>query len=107
MNRLATAALCLSFLLASAAMAAASDQGRQVYEQTCATCHDSGLAGAPKFGDEEAWEERLEKGMETLVKHAIEGYQGESGMMPAKGGNPALSDAEVEAAVKYMAGQSH
>lgn len=68
MNRLFLFALCLTFLLATAATAAeSSDQGQQVYQKTCSACHDSGLAGAPKFGDEEAWEERLEKGMDTLV----------------------------------------
>jgi len=108
MNRLFLFALCLTFLLATAATAAeSSDQGQQVYQKTCSACHDSGLAGAPKFGDEEAWEERLEKGMDTLVMHAINGFQGDAGIMPAKGGNAALSDAEVEAAVRYMVGKSH
>lgn len=107
MNRTVLFALCLTFLLATSATAAESSaQGKQVYEKTCVACHGSGLAGAPKFGDEEAWEKRLEKGMDTLVNHAINGFQGDAGFMPAKGGNSALSNAEVEAAVRYMVGKS-
>ena len=77
-----------------------------MYENTCATCHAGGVAGAPKLGDQSAWKERLEKGIETLVKHSISGYQGDAGYMPPKGGNPSLSDAEVEAAARYMVDQS-
>ncbi|BCR04565.1 c-type cytochrome [Desulfuromonas versatilis] len=81
---------------------AASGGGEAIYSKSCAACHEAGIAGAPKTGDQSAWAARLEKGMEALVKNAINGYQGEAGMMPARGGNPALSDQEVEAAVHYM-----
>ncbi|BBI54884.1 hypothetical protein HORIV_73050 [Vreelandella olivaria] len=64
----------------------------------CSACHESGAAGAPIRGDEEAWAERTEQGFATLLDHAINGI----GAMPAKGGNPNLSDEEVEAAVAYM-----
>lgn len=87
--------------------AAAPKDGQAVYDSVCATCHDSGIAGAPKTGDVDAWRARIAQGNAVLEAHAIEGYQGESGFfMPAKGGNPALSDAEVAAAVAYLVEQS-
>lgn len=88
---------------------AATDEpksGKTVYESTCAACHSGALPGAPAIGKAEDWAPRIDKGMDTLYKHAIEGFQGEGGMMPAKGGNTALSDAEVKAAVDYMVEQS-
>ena len=80
--------------------------GDAVYGQVCKTCHDAGLAGAPKAGDKAAWTPRLAQGQPTLVKHAIAGYQGKGGVMPPKGGNADLTDAEVERAVVYMANQA-
>lgn len=82
--------------------AAAGGDGKRVYDSLCASCHAQGIAGAPKFGDQGAWAARLDKGLDMLVSNAINGYVGENGVMPAKGGNPALSDAEVRAAVEYM-----
>lgn len=76
--------------------------GEEVYNTVCTACHGLGVAGAPKFGDKAAWEARIAQGADTLVKHAIEGYQGKAGVMPAKGGNADLSDAEVKAAIEYM-----
>ena len=64
-------------------------------------CHTAGIAGAPKFGDKLAWAERIKQGPAVLHEHAIKGYQGKAGMMPAKGGSSA-SDDEVKAAVDYM-----
>jgi len=84
---------------------AAADEprsGQAVYENTCAACHGGTLPGAPALGDAEAWAPRIDQGMETVYKHAIEGFQGEGGMMPARGGNSNLSDDEVKAAVDYM-----
>ncbi len=72
----------------------------------CMACHGAGIAGAPRTGDIPAWEERMIAGMDTLINHAINGFQGEKGVMPAKGGNPSLSDGEVAAAVEYMVAQS-
>ncbi len=72
--------------------------GQSVYESSCSVCHAAGVAGAPKFGDAEAWTQRLEQGMETLYEHSINGFNA----MPAKGGNAALSDDDVKAAVDYM-----
>ncbi|MGQ0429217.1 MAG: c-type cytochrome [Gammaproteobacteria bacterium] len=80
--------------------------GKSVYESACITCHGSGLAGAPKFGDKGAWGPRAAAGSDTLYKHAIEGFQGSDGFMPAKGGRMDLSDDAVKAAVDYMVSQS-
>jgi cytochrome c len=76
--------------------------GSAIYSQSCSICHGSGIAGAPKFGDKMAWAPRIKQGVEQLNKHAIEGYSGKTGIMPAKGGNPSLTDAEVSAAILYM-----
>jgi cytochrome c5 len=80
--------------------------GEQVYGQVCKTCHDAGLAGAPKGGDKAAWTPRIAEGEKTLVAHAIAGFQGKSGVMPPKGGNTDLTDDEVHRAVVYLANQA-
>ena len=72
----------------------------------CAPCHTSGVAGAPKVGDNAAWQSRTEKGKAAVIENAIKGFQGSSGFMPAKGGNSALTDEEVSFAVMYMLEQS-
>lgn len=87
---------------AAAAPAAAAD-GKAVFESTCAGCHTSGAGGAPKLGDKADWAARVGQGKDTLYKHALEGFQGKAAMaMPAKGGNAALAEADVKAAVDYM-----
>ena len=80
--------------------------GEEVYNSLCTACHAAGVAGAPKMGDAGAWGARIAQGQATLFKHAIEGFTGKTGVMPAKGGNPALSDLEVERAVVFMANKS-
>lgn len=95
----------------SAAIAAAPAQtdaakGKSIYEATCAVCHGSGVAGAPKFADKAAWAPRIAQGADTLHNHAITGFQGKVGVMPPKGGNVSLSDADVIAAVDYMISQA-
>lgn len=79
-----------------------SDPGKATYGKICFSCHDMAIAGAPKFADKAAWESRLEKGTEMMVMNAINGIQGEAGIMPARGGLPNLSDDEVRASVMYM-----
>lgn len=77
--------------------------GQVVYEGQCRKCHDSGLAGAVKITKKEAWRTKLEtKGLETLFDHAINGYEGDDGEMPPRGGKKELTDEEVKAAVQYM-----
>lgn len=80
----------------------AAGSGKAVYEATCSVCHKAGVAGAPKFGDKAAWKDRIAKGKDTLYEHALKGFQGTVGFMPAKGGNTNLSDQEVKAAVDHM-----
>lgn len=83
-----------------------TQKGEKVFKQVCATCHEQGVAGAPKVGDKGAWQPRIDKGMDTLVKHSIEGFQGNQGVMPPKGGVQSLSDEDVSAAVAYMVERS-
>ncbi|GDY35711.1 hypothetical protein ACINB_16030 [Acidovorax sp. NB1] len=88
------------------AAAAENELGKSVFGKTCAMCHAAGVAGAPKPGDKADWGPRIAQGKDTLYKHAIEGFTGAKGMMPAKGGAANLSDADVKAAVDYMADKS-
>jgi cytochrome c5 len=90
----------------AAAAATPARDGQQVYQAGCVACHDAGIAGAPKLGDKGQWAKRIAKGPDALYASAVNGVQGSAGVMPAKGGNPALSDAEVRAAVDYMVGRS-
>lgn len=90
----------------AAAPAADAELGRSVYNKTCALCHAAGVAGAPKPGDKADWAPRIAQGNDTLYKHAIEGFQGPKGMMPARGGGASLSDEQVKAAVDHMVAQS-
>ncbi|MBM3392374.1 MAG: cytochrome c5 family protein [Betaproteobacteria bacterium] len=79
--------------------AAAADSGKKTYDAACGACHGSGAAGAPKLGDKAAWGPRLGAGVSGLTANAIKG----KGAMPPKGGNLSLSDADIKAAVEYMA----
>ncbi|MCE8017343.1 cytochrome c5 family protein [Halomonas sp. MCCC 1A17488] len=97
--------LCLQGEECGTAAAAASDSGgdgavdgEAIYGQVCMACHDSGAAGAPVRGEEDAWAERVDKGWDTLLDHAINGFNA----MPARGGNPNLSDEEVAAATAHL-----
>ncbi len=80
--------------------------GPQVYNEACLMCHGEGVGGAPINGDAVAWSARIALGNDTLYQHAIEGYTGEAGFMPAKGARMDLSDEEVRAAVDYMVDES-
>jgi cytochrome c5 len=76
--------------------------GEQAYQAICGTCHAAGIAGAPRFGDAAAWGPRIAKGTAVLYQHSVEGFHGEAGFMPPKGGRPDLSDESVHKAVDYM-----
>jgi cytochrome c5 len=76
--------------------------GEQIYRQTCAACHDSGAGGAPRIGDRKAWAPRIREGKRMMVRMSIKGIRG----MPPRGGNPALSDEDMERAVVYLLNQS-
>lgn len=88
------------------APAAENTAGKTVFGKTCAMCHAAGVAGAPKPGDKADWGPRIAQGKDTLYKHALEGFTGSKGMMPARGGAATLSDDDVKAAVDYMVAQS-
>ena len=81
---------------------AEGDLGKSVYDKACFICHATGVTGAPKPGDVNNWQPRIEKGLEVLYTNSIQGFQGSTGIMPPKGGNLLLSDEEVKAAVDYM-----
>jgi cytochrome c5 len=87
--------------LAGAGKPAAAD-GKSVYDKVCFACHQVSVAGSPKLGDKAAWAPRLKTGTDAMVQSVIKG----KGAMPPKAGNPSLSDAEIRAAVEFMASQS-
>lgn len=94
---------------AEAARSAAASQvayegtldGSVIYNNLCSACHGAGVAGAPKL-EKAAWAARVAQGTDTLVSHALNGFQGAAGVMPPRGGNPALSDEQVRATVTWM-----
>ena len=107
MKKLIPLAMIVILVLVTApAVFAEAASGQGVYMNFCAPCHASGIAGAPRVGDKPAWSERSAKDVDVVISNAINGYQGKSGFMPAKGGNSALTDEEVSAAVMYMLEQS-
>ncbi len=67
-----------------------------VYEGVCSACHANGTLGAPEFGDTAAWEERAEKGMDTLLDHSVNGFN----QMPPQGAS--ASEDEIQRAIEYM-----
>jgi cytochrome c5 len=72
--------------------------GEEVFKAQCTTCHSTGVAGAPKFGDKAAWAPRIAKGFDALVQSALHGKNA----MPAQGGGD-FDDIEVARGVAYMA----
>ena len=104
----ATGAAAQQAAAAAAAASAASQvayggttDGSVIYNNLCAGCHKSGAGGAPMLVAS-AWGARIAQGADTLHKHAIDGFTGAAGVMPAKGGNPALTDEQVIATVDWM-----
>ncbi len=84
--------------VAAVAPAAQAKSGKAIYDTACMACHATGAAGAPKLGDKAAWATRIKTGMDALYASSIKG----KGAMPPKGGNTALADADVKAAVDYL-----
>ncbi len=80
--------------------------GTQVYEQVCSACHGLGIAGAPKAGDAAAWGPRIAKGKTVLYDHALHGFTGQAGTMPAKGNRLDIPDALIEEGVDHMMGMA-
>jgi cytochrome c5 len=85
--------------VAAVATAKAEKTGEEVYKSVCASCHTSGALNAPKLGDNAAWAKLIPEGHAALTKQAIAGIR----QMPARGGNPALTDIEMSRAVAYLA----
>ncbi len=83
---------------AASAKTADAGAGKKTFDTVCTACHTAGVAGAPKFGDKGAWAPRVAQGKDKLYQSALHGKNA----MPAKGGNPAIPDADVKAAVDYM-----
>ena len=81
---------------------AGAQSGKQIWEGTCSACHATGALGAPKIGNKADWAPHLAKGLTVLEQHALHGFL----QMPAKGGNPSLTDAQVIKALEYMISQS-
>jgi cytochrome c5 len=76
--------------------------GKEVVDTMCFTCHGSGANGAPKIGDKKAWSKRASRGLTGLTQNALKGIR----QMPPHGGNPYLTDLEIERAITYMVNQS-
>jgi cytochrome c5 len=85
------------------ALAATGERtGKEVVESACIACHSTGVNGAPKIGDAKAWSKRASQGLTSLTENALKGIR----QMPAHGGNPGLTDFEIERAITYMVNQS-
>ncbi len=84
--------------VASSATSGNSAKGKALYDSACTACHSAGAAGAPKFGDKVAWAPLAKEGVKHLVETVIKGQ----GAMPAKGGRPDATEADITAAVEYM-----
>nr|WP_283161376.1 c-type cytochrome [Xanthomonas nasturtii] len=79
-----------------------STDGKTIFDNLCTACHTTGVGKAPTL-DRSHWDARIAQGKDTLYKHAIEGYTGpDGGIMPPKGGNPALTEEQVRATVDWM-----
>lgn len=98
----AKAAEPMQMAAAQPAAAAAAKPADAVYNSACVACHAAGVAGAPKLDDKAAWESRIALGLDGLVASVVNG----KGAMPARGGNPALSEQEIRSAVEYMLKQA-
>ena len=98
----AVALLALALPFAAPQAQASTRSGKEVVDTVCAACHATGANGAPRIGDEKAWKDRAAQGLTSLTRHAILGIR----KMPAHGGNPGVSDFEIELAITYMVNQS-
>ena len=100
---------CFAALVCAAAMPAAAQDGarlalgEKVFVSSCKSCHDTGKPqnDAPQLSEQSEWKDRRGKGRPDLYRNAIDGFSGYYAM-PPRGGNAALSDDEVKAAVDYM-----
>jgi cytochrome c5 len=91
-------ALAITLMSTTASAQRRERTGKEVVDATCASCHASGANGAPKIGDAKAWKARASQGLAALTEHALKGIRN----MPAHGGNPGISDIEIERAITQM-----
>ena len=96
--------LCVAVSVAPdrAAAQAGGRSGKDVVDTLCVSCHGTGASGAPRIGDSQAWARRASQGLTGLTQNALKGIR----QMPAHGGNPSLTDGEIERAITYMVNQS-
>ncbi len=73
--------------------------GEEVFEAVCTSCHTSGALGAPRINNRGDWASRIAQGYNKLIEHATNGIR----QMPARGGDPDISDIEIARTVAYMA----
>lgn len=90
----------------SLAACSAKPEAPATYATSCAWCHAEGIGGAPKIGDKKEWERRVNKGIAKVYANAINGFEGATGVMPAKGSRVDLSDEEIKKLVDYMVAAS-
>ena len=88
--------------LGAPAAAPGARRGEDIVKNTCAACHQAGVANAPKLGDKAQWAMHIKHGLNALVASAIKG----KGAMPPRGGDATLTDEEVARAVVFMANQA-
>lgn len=93
---------CGDIAIPVAAAPAGPRSGEDIYKTSCFGCHGTGAAGAPKFGDTVAWSARIGKGIDVLISHAINGFNG----MPPRGTCGSCSDDDIASAVNYMVDNS-
>jgi cytochrome c5 len=87
---------------ATANTAGVARSGKEIFGAVCTACHSTGAMGAPKIGNKEEWAPRIAKGMDTLLKHALHGFNA----MPPKGTCTDCTDAEIKSTIEYMVSQS-
>jgi len=96
--RIMICCLCMSLSACSDEQAEMLAKGEAIYTANCKVCHAQGINGAPIVGNSKMWNRRAEQGIPVLLEHASQGF----GLMPAKGGNVELTEAELELAIRFM-----
>jgi cytochrome c5 len=95
-------ALAVSIVAERTSAQGGGRSGKDVVDTLCVACHGTGASGAPKIGDKQAWAKRASLGLTSLTQNALRGIR----QMPSHGGNPKLTDGEIERAITYMVNQS-
>ncbi len=90
--------LLLIFLASSQANSSEARKPEKLFDTFCFSCHGTGWENAPVIGDSFAWEERIEQGIDVLLKHTVEGFNS----MPPKGGCADCTSDELKALILWM-----